>query len=53
MGTQQVKLEVYGSVSRHNSDKDRQHDSLWEELRHRVEMIVREHRYEEISPQVL
>jgi hypothetical protein len=50
MGRDCVEFRVTATVSRHNSDRDREDDALWEELRERVRMICMEHRYESISP---
>lgn len=49
MGWTQVKLEVVGRVSSHNSDQDRLDDSAWEEFCDRVQMIAREHRYADLG----
>lgn len=48
-----MEVKVSAAVSRHNSDQDRLDDSLWEELQHRIEMIVNEHQYQTITAMVL
>lgn len=49
MGWDKVELRIMGRVSRHNSQQDKDDDSDWEELRHRIELIIREHRYDRLE----
>ena len=53
MGWDTRKIEIVGHVSRHNSDKDALDDSLFDELEHRIEMIVKEHRYESLNISII
>lgn len=53
MGRQWEDFTISASLSRHNSDQDITDDGLWEELQQRIELILREHRYEPINPMVL
>lgn len=48
MGRQVVQFTVTGSVSRHNSDADREDDADWLRLCERMEMIAKEHAYARI-----
>lgn len=50
MGRNCVEFKVIATVSRHNSERDREDDDLWEELQERVRAICMEHRYESIGP---
>lgn len=43
MGWHQVKMEVVGRVSSHNSDQDRADQHDWVEFCHRVTQIAREY----------
>jgi hypothetical protein len=49
MGYDSRELRITASVSRHNSDKDDEHDALWADLCARVEAIVNEPQYEPIT----
>ncbi len=49
MGYERLKFSVECLLSRHNSEKDKEHDALWAELRLKVEDIVNEPKYEEIQ----
>lgn len=53
MGTELRIIEVHGLLSDHNSDQDKIDESLWEELRCRITMIAKEHRYESLMLDVL
>lgn len=53
MGWTQVKMEIVGHVSSHNSDQDRKDEADWREFVERVEMIAREHRYEALNLDVI
>lgn len=52
MGYSTVGLQVSGSVSRHNSERDKQDDALWEELHDRIVALCSDPRYEQVSPMV-
>lgn len=41
-------LSISATVSRHNSEKDVEHDALWADLSDRVRSIVEEPKYESI-----
>ena len=49
MGYEHVEFKVVGSVSRHNSEKDKKHDELWQEVIKRVEEIMEDPKYSEIQ----
>jgi hypothetical protein len=49
MGREVRRLTISGTVSRHNSDEDTRDDADWEDLQHRVSMIARERRYENLE----
>lgn len=53
MGYTSESITISVTLSRHNSDQDRQDNADWQELQERIEMIVREHRYEGISAMVV
>lgn len=53
MGTQAVKFQVIGIVSRHNSKQDEIDNALWKELHDRVEEIVREQKYQGIYADIV
>lgn len=53
MGYDTVQLTVVASVSRHNSPQDKEDDADWRELSERIEMIVREHKYEGLGAMVV
>lgn len=54
MGNDIVEIvKVVGTVSRHNSTRDDEHDALVEELRHRLTEIVEEPKYREILAMVV
>lgn len=46
MGWERKTIEISGSVSRHNSERDDRDDALWAELTGRLRMIVDDPRYE-------
>lgn len=52
MGWDQREIRIIGHVSRHNSPKDVMDDSLFDELQHRITMIVKERQYETLNPSV-
>lgn len=45
-------LTVIASVSRHNSERDRLHDELWDELVERIEALCNDPKYADIYPAV-
>jgi hypothetical protein len=49
MGWDEQTLTISALVSRHNSERDRRDDHLWEELQGRIRTIVNEEKYESIS----
>jgi len=52
MGWDRVSIEIYGHVSRHNSDQDRKDDADWEEFVERVKAISKEHRYSKLDIEI-
>ena len=40
MGTESVEIKVVGSVSRHNSWRDRAHDAAWEAFREALDDLI-------------
>lgn len=48
MSNEGVAFTVIGTVSRHNSPKDAEHDELWADLKRRVDAIVDEDQYAKI-----
>lgn len=53
MGFQRDDIKVTVRLSRHNSDRDDEHDALREELKARIQEILAEERYAEIDAEVL
>lgn len=49
MGYEQKKIEIWASVSRHNSDRDVQDNRLWADLAARVRAIVSDPLYASIN----
>jgi hypothetical protein len=49
MGYLHVEFKIVASVSRHNSDKDKEHDELWEDVIRRVDEIMKDPKYSEIQ----
>jgi hypothetical protein len=49
MGRETREIKIVGSVSRHNSEDDLIDDSLFDELEHRIQMIVKERQYERLG----
>ena len=52
MGREYRDIKVSCTVSRHNSERDRADDFLFEELQKRIELMCASKRYESISPYV-
>ena len=48
MGYEQARIEIVASVSRHNSDRDVEHNRLWTDLATRVRAIVDEPQFQAI-----
>jgi len=53
MGWDQREIKIVGHVSRHNSDKDDLDDSLFDELEHRITMIVKEKQYNDLNLMII
>ena len=53
MGWDTRSITITGHVSRHNSDQDDLDDSLFDELEHRIQMIVKERQYETLNVMIL
>lgn len=49
MGYDQRKLMIVARVSRHNDERDEEHDRLWEKLREEVETLCERPEYQEID----
>lgn len=49
MGYELVDFKVIASLSRHNSDKDKEHDRLWEDATKRIEEIINDPKYKPIG----
>lgn len=49
MGRDTKKLEVTGTVSRHNSDEDRRDDALWDSFVQEVNVLALEERFEPLG----
>jgi hypothetical protein len=52
MGWERRELLVIGSVSRNNTDQDREDDRLWSDLKARIIAIVEEEQYAAIAAEV-
>lgn len=50
MGYEYKTLSITASVSRHNSARDEADDRLWDDLVKRVEEIVNDEKYRQITP---
>lgn len=50
MGYEYRTLSITASVSRHNSARDEADDRLWDDLVKRVEEIVNDEKYRQITP---
>jgi hypothetical protein len=48
MGYEQMSLVISATVSRHNSDRDKRHDELWQEVKDRIDEIIEDPKYAEI-----
>ncbi len=53
MGREQKTITIYMYPSRHNSDQDLIDNSLVDELQTRIDLIVREHRYESLKAMIV
>ena len=49
MGYDSQSITVWCSLSRHNSDRDEEHDALWEEFKDQVEKLINDSKYSEIQ----
>ncbi len=50
MGRETQSTTIRASVSRHNSEQDEIDDALWEEIRNRIDVLIREPRYRNMYP---
>jgi len=50
MGYDTRQFEVRAFVSRHNDERDDEHDALWDELCERIRQLANEPRYAPIEP---
>jgi hypothetical protein len=49
VGYERKEFVVMGHVSRHNSEKDERHDALWDEVVKKLEAIIDDPKYSEIT----
>lgn len=45
MGYETMRREIFASVSRHNSERDREHDELWEDACRRIQEVIQDPKY--------
>lgn len=50
MGRDRVSLEVYATLSRHNSEEDIEDNELWEEIKSEIRALLEHPEYERINP---
>lgn len=52
MGTEAAECTFIAHLSRHNSNKDKRHDTLWREFINQVRWLAANKKYEEIGLEI-